>query len=293
MELSIILVNYNDRRHVEECLLSLQKAASAIEHEIIVVDNDSEDGSREFVARAFPAVRLIANSENSGFSRANNLGVRESRGEFFLFLNTDTVVPPGAIHGLLDHLKFEVSAGAAGPALLDGRNSFQVSFGRRVNFFAQFWQKLILNPYYKRVLKKSEKIRRVGWLSAACLLCRRKAFEQAGGFDENFFIYFEDIDLCGRMRKDGWKLFYVPHIRVFHDGGATTSRRPAASRLEYRKSQLYFYQKHNSRSSYRLLRFYIKLSVAFLAARGVFRGEEGAALRQNYQELLERNEGPR
>ncbi len=153
MELSIILVNYNDRRHIEECLLSLQKAASAIDHETIVVDNDSADGSREFVARAFPAVRLIANSENAGFSRAANLGVRESRGEFFLFLNTDTVVPPGAIHGLLDHLKFEGSAGAAGPALVDGRNFFQVSFGRRVNFFAQFWQKLILNPYYKRALK--------------------------------------------------------------------------------------------------------------------------------------------
>jgi GT2 family glycosyltransferase len=290
MELSIILVNYNDRKHVGECLSSLQKSMPPFEQEILVVDNHSTDGSPEWIAGSFPDVRLISNAENLGFARANNLGVWESRGEYLLFLNTDSVVPPGALAALVDCLKSDAAAGAAGPALLRHRHSFQVSFGRRVDFFAQFRQKLMLNPYHRLMLKRATKIRKTGWLSAACLLCRRRAFEEAGGFDENFFLYFEDIDLCVRMRKAGWKLIYVPHVRVFHEGGATTIPRRAASRFEYRKSQLYFYQKHNSRISLKLLRWYLRLNFQWLAARGAFRGEEGSLLREKYGRLL-RQEG--
>jgi GT2 family glycosyltransferase len=285
MELSIILVNYNDRRHIEACLSSLQENVPPVEHEIIVVDNASTDGSREWIARSFPAVRLIANADNAGFSRANNLGVKESRGEFLLFLNTDTVVTPGSIGRWLDHLGVDPTIGAAGPALLRKGGAVQVSFGKKVNFPAQLWQKLFLNPHYGRLLKKCAGTRNVGWLSAACLLCRRKAFEQVGGFDENFFIYFEDIDLCLRLREAGWKLAYIPETRIFHEGGATTSPRRDFSRYQYRKSQLSFYRKHNPGISLGLLRASLKVNLAFLFIRGAFRGEEGARLRRLYREL--------
>jgi GT2 family glycosyltransferase len=291
MDLSIVIVNYNDRRHLDACLSSLQKHPPSVGHEVIVVDNASSDGSRDWIAGAFPAVRLIANPENTGFSTANNLGVRESRGEFLLFLNSDTVVPPGALDGLLAKLKSDPSFGAAGPALLRGPRSYQVSFGRSVNFGAQFWQKLVLNSYHKVRQKKGGKDRAVGWLSAACLLCRRTAFERAGGFDERFFLYFEDIDLCLRWRLDGWKMVHVPAVRVFHEGGATTAPRAAASRFEYRKSQLYFYEKHNSRVSYGLLRTYLRLNFRYLAVRGAFQGEDGARLKQRYVDLLSRKSG--
>lgn len=291
MDLSIVIVNYNDRRHLDACLLSLQKHPPSVGHEVIVVDNASSDGSRDWIAGAFSAVRLIANPENTGFSTANNLGVRVSRGEFVLFLNSDTVVPPGALDGLLAKLKSDRSIGAAGPALVHGPRSYQVSFGRSVNFGAQFWQKLVLNPYHKVRRKRGGKDRTVGWLSAACLLCRRTAFEQAKGFDERFFIYFEDIDLCYRMRKAGWNLVHVPGIRVFHEGGATTSPRAAASRFEYRRSQLYYYRKHNSRVSYGLLRTYLRLNFRYLAVRGAFDGEDGARLKQRYADLLRRESG--
>lgn len=289
MELSIILVNYNDRRHIEACLSSLQENVPSVEHEIIVVDNASTDGSRELIARSFPAVRLIANADNAGFSRANNIGAKESRGEFLLFLNTDTVATPGSIGGWLDHLRADPSIGAVGPALLRGSGAVQVSFGKKVNFPAQLWQKLFLNPVYGRFLKKSAGTRSVGWLSAACLLCRRKAFEQAGGFDENFFIYFEDIDLCLRLREAGWKLVYIPGTRIFHEGGATTSPRRDFSRYQYRKSQLSFYRKHSPGISLSLLRASLKVNLVFLFIRGAFRGEEGARLRRLYRELLRKD----
>jgi len=285
MELSVILVNYNDRNHIEACLSSLRENGPSVEHEIIVVDNASTDGSRELIAHSFRSVRLIASAENAGFSRANNIGAKESRGEFLLFLNTDTVVTPGSIGALLDHLGADPSIGAAGPALLRKDGTVQVSFGNKVNFPAQLWQKLFLNPHYGRLLKKSAGTRSVGWLSAACLLCRRKAFEQVGGFDENFFIYFEDIDLCFRLRAAGWKLVYLPGTRICHEGGATTAPRRDFSRYQYRRSQLSFYRKHSPGMSLSLFRAFLKVNRALLFVRGAFRGDDGARLRRLYREL--------
>jgi GT2 family glycosyltransferase len=286
---SIVLVNHSDRRRLVECLASVRRDPDAAVCEILVVDNASTDGSSEAVRAAFPDIRVILNPDNAGFSKANNRGVAQSRGAFFLFLNTDTIVPPGAIAALLERLRSDPAVGAVGPALVHGPGDFQVSFGNRVGFAAQAFQKFVLNPRHKRALRKRRPEREVGWLSAACLLCRREAFEQAGGFDERFFLYFEDIDLCFRIRKAGWKLLFVPAVEVGHEGGATTSASPAvrvASRLEYRRSQLLFYGKHGSRISRRLLRASLRLNVAFLGARGAFRDEAGRILKARYRSLL-------
>jgi len=286
---SIILVNHNDRRRLLECLALVRRDPGAAECEILVVDNASTDGSPEAVRGAFPDVRVIANFDNVGFSKANNQGAAESRGAFLLFLNTDTLVPPGAIAALLDRLCADPSAGAAGPALVHGPGDYQVSFGNRVGFAAQVFQKFVLNPRHKRALRKMRPEREVGWLSAACLLCRREAFERAGGFDERFFLYFEDIDLCYRIRKAGGKLLFVPAVEIGHEGGGTTSATPgvrAASRFEYRRSQLLFYAKHSSRISRRLLRASLRVNVAFLGLRGAFRSEAGRVLKARYRALL-------
>ena len=292
---SIVIVNYNDRRRLLECLASVRRDPGAAEYEILVVDNASTDGSPEAVCGEFPGVRLIVNPENVGFSKANNQGVAQSRGAFLFFLNTDTLVPPGAIAALLERLRSDPSAGAAGPALVHGPGDYQVSFGNRVGYAAQIFQKFVLNPRYKRALRKRRPEREVGWLSAACLLCRREAFERAGGFDERFFLYFEDIDLCFRIRKAGWKLLFVPAVEVKHEGGATTSASPAvraASRFEYRRSQFRFYEKHSSRISRRLLRASLRANVAILGLRGAFRGEAGRALKAHYRTLLKVEKEP-
>jgi GT2 family glycosyltransferase len=301
VDLSIVLVNFNDGPRLRACLSSLAQNPPAAEHEILVVDNASADGSPDAVRREFPAVRVLANPVNAGFSAANNRGVAESRGPFLLFLNTDTIVPAGALDALLARVASDASIGGVGPALIRAPGDYQVSFGNRVGFFAQIFQKFVLNPRWKRALRRrgagraAKKEREVGWLSAACLLCRREAFERAGGFDERFFIYFEDVDLCARIRAAGWRLHFVPSVEVRHEGGATTTATPerrAASRLEYRRSQARYYRKHASRASRLLLRASLRVNVASLRLRGAFRGEAGRALAEGYRRLLRGEEGP-
>jgi GT2 family glycosyltransferase len=285
-ELSILLVNFNDRVHLGDCLTSVIESASGFDYEIVIVDNNSSDRSVEFIQKNFPRARLLSNNENFGFSKGNNQAIKQSRGAFILFLNTDTVIDPGALNLLLQKLKSNPELGAIGPALFPRKNVYQVSFGRRVNFLSQVFQKYFFNGYYRLILKISQREREVGWLSAACLLVRRQALEEAGFFDENFFLYFEDIDLCFRVKKRGWKLIYLPAARVFHAGGTTTTTKRLQSRYEYRRSQIYFYQKHNSKISLFLFRFYLRLNFWVLSLKGSFSKEENKGLRSQFYELL-------
>jgi len=256
-ELSVILVSFNDWIHLEKCLESLRTINPENDLEIVIVDNNSSDGSPDLVKTKFPEVKLICNSENLGFSKANNLGIRASAGEFVLFLNNDTIANAQALTVLLDEMKRNPSIGAVGPALLSGQDTYQVSFGKRIDFFSEFIQKGFLNLYYAKKLKSDHKDRDVGWLSAACLLVRRKALEEAGCFDENYFLYFEDIDLCYKIRQEDWILRFCPQAQIIHIGGTSTSAVKNSSRYHYRKSQIYFYRKHNSRLSQALLRAYL------------------------------------
>jgi len=284
LSVSVILVNYNDRTRLQACLSSLRAQEPA--PEIVVVDNASTDGSRDRVAAEFPEILWIGMPDNAGFGKANNAGVRAAKGDSVLFLNTDTIVPPGALKALAARLASDPAAAAVGPALRRPSGTFQVSFGRSVGLFGQTFQKFLLNPLHERTLPRSRRVRRVGWLSAACLLCRREVLEAAGGFDEDFFLYFEDIDLCARLRKAGGRLLFDPSVTVVHEGGSTTAPRPAASRFEYRRSQVLFYRKHRSAGSEAILRLLLRAEFRRLAGRGAFGGADGAALEARYRRLL-------
>lgn len=285
MDVTAILVNYNDRRHLGACLSALRTELRGGDA-IVLVDNASTDGSPEFVAAEFPEVRVIPNTRNAGFGAANNQGVQAASSDAVMFLNTDTVVQPGSVRRLLETLDGDPAVAAVGPALIRPDGSIQVSFGKTVSFFGQSIQKVVLNPYYKRVLPRRTGPRAAGWLSAACLLARTDAVRRVGGYDERFFIYFEDIDLCRRLARAGGGLIYEPRSRVLHDGGGSTSVRARESRFEYRRSQLYFYDKYASRLSGAFLRIYLRAAVALLNARGVFGDEEGRALRARYRRLF-------
>jgi len=274
VELSVIIVSHNARACLSDCLSSLERERAGRGWEILVVDNASDDGSADMVAGRFPSVRLVRNRENTGFAAANNLGIKKSRGRYFLFLNPDTRVLPGALDFLVRAMEARSEIGAAGPALLTGPRSFQVSFGGRVHFFKELVQKTVLNAVWRVRLRSARRQRSVAWVSGACLMVRRGALEKSGGFDDGFFLYFEDIDLCTRIRQAGFEVVFFPQSRVFHSGGASTSTVPLRSRLEYRRSQLRFYGKHNSGLSRRMLRIYLMLEARSSAS---FRRRESPA----------------
>lgn len=285
-ELSVIIVNYNDKSHLEKCIRSLEETGKNRIDEIIVVDNNSTDGSQEFILRNFSGVELISNIRNIGYPMANNQGIEKSTGRFILFLNPDTVVHPESLDLLLEEIKTNPYAGAVGPALLQGEKRYQISFGGARDFFSEIFQKCVLNFYYKFRLKFSRRKMEVNWVGGACLLTRRDVLVEAGLFDENFFLYFEDIDLCYRIRENGWKIIYLPLAEINHVGGASTGSRKLFSRYFYRKSQLYFYKKHNSRSSLFLLRLYLRISFSFLVFKGFVKKEKDLGERRKFFKLL-------
>lgn len=284
---SVIIVNHNGMDDLKVCLHSLAENCPGFE--IIVVDNNSTDGSREMISKQFPQVVLISNPDNRGFPAANNQGIRASKGHFLLFLNPDTVVYPQSLEILLTAIQQRPEYGGIGPALLTGENEVQISFGGRVGFLTQVLQKYCLNPYYQYVLKHRRKVRDVGWLSGACLLVRRDVIEQIGMFDEDFFLYFEDIDLCYRIRDKGWKLCYFPESKIFHSGGTSTGKHKQASRFFYRKSQLYFYSKHNSRLSLLMLRVYLGLNFLGRASLGILGEKQEFPTHHDFMALLKKN----
>lgn len=179
--------------------------------------------------------------------------------------------------------------GAVGPALLRGKNAYQVSFGSKVDFFRELVKKCFLNSYLKLRLKIRMRKKEVGWLSGACFLTRKDVLEKVGTYDENFFLYFEDIDLCYRMKKKGYKLLFLPQVRIFHKGGATTLRSKISSRYEYRKSQIYFYRKHNSRISLSLLRCYLWISFAFVFLFRYLKKDTDAVSRSQFLNSLKKS----
>lgn len=259
-ELSIIIVNFNDKDHLAECLSSIQNNLQSLSYEIIVVDNFSSDGSADMVAARFPQTKLMRNDANLGYPAANNIGIQKSQGDFLLFLNPDTLIYAGVIEGLMGELKNNPHIGGVAPALSLGPDKYQVSFGWEVNFWTELVKKCGLNAYYSSVMKRKKHSRQVHWLSGACLLTRKKAVDEAGRFDEQFFLFFEDIDLCFRMRKLGWALVILPEYEILHHAGSATDKTPWKSRYHYRKSQLYFYKKHCSSVSQVLLKIYLWLN---------------------------------
>jgi len=284
--LSVILVNYNGKDYISKCLDSIKESIQGIKSEIIVVDNHSTDGSAEILQKNHPDIRLLRNHKNLGFSKANNQGLRASSGNYILIINPDTRLYSNSIKKLLAEIKKSPDIGGVGPALINNKKDVQVSFGGRVNFFSEALKKTFLNRFYKYQLKKNGKKRDVEWLSAACFMSTQEVLKKAGMFDEKFFLYFEDIDLCKRIRKEGWRLVYQPEAKVFHEGGASTKKRKLNSRFYYRKSQLYFYRKHSPAFSFFLLQVFLSINFVFVLFQGFFKKNKNLKDRIRFFKLL-------
>ena len=243
--LSIVIVSFNARADLERCLESLHAAPPRAAHEIVVVDNASSDGSAE-AARRWPGVTVMANPFNTGFAAANNTGIRATAGEFVLLLNSDTIVPAGAIDRLLDALKERPAAAVIGPRLVDAEGRAELSFGRTLGPFNELRQKSrARRPAVVDALTRQPHA--PDWVSGACLLVRRADAEAVGLLDERYFMYIEDVDFGVAMRARGRQVLFTPDVEVVHLRGRSARTAADATERAYRRSQMAYYEKHRPR----------------------------------------------
>jgi N-acetylglucosaminyl-diphospho-decaprenol L-rhamnosyltransferase len=248
-ELTIVIVSFNARADLLACLASLATRPLSISHEIVVVDNASTDGSLEAARGA--GVRVIALDRNVGFAAANNAGIRGSSSELILLLNSDTVVPAGAIDALVARLRAVPEAGIAGPRLVDAQGQPELSFGPMLDPHREWLRKRTMKliergdpPTLDWLRNETSREAFVDWVTGACLLVWRKDAVAAGLLDERFFLYLEDVDFCHSIRKLGRKILFTPVATVTHLRGRSRAAQPDASRRRYRASHLAFYTKH-------------------------------------------------
>lgn len=250
MDLSILIVNWNTRDLLAGCLESLPQAVGVRPYEIIVVDNGSTDGSTAVVRACYPEIHLVENRENLGFVRATNQAIAISRGRFLLLLNSDTVAPPESLARMVEFMDHHPDVGACGPKLVNPDGSFQASYAHFPTLLSESLSVFGLNrrlygPYHPSPPPRpDDRPGPVDWLPGACLLLRRQAIEAIGPLDEGFWMYSEDTDLCYRIHRAGWKVYYLPDVEIIHLGGASSRQcRPESVGRLYR-SKMRFFRKH-------------------------------------------------
>jgi N-acetylglucosaminyl-diphospho-decaprenol L-rhamnosyltransferase len=251
LTLTIVIVSFNARDDLAAALDSLVAHPPAVAHEIVVVDNASTEDVPAMLRTRFPGVRVIEAGGNLGFARANNLGIRQSRGDLVLLLNPDTIVPAGAIDRLVRQLLATPEAVAAGPRLVDSGGEAELSFGRTYTPWSEAARKVTLTMQAQGVglvrrgiARATSREQFVDWVSGACLLVRRAAGDRAGWLDERYFMYAEDVDFCAALRADGGKVLFTPAAEIVHRRGRSGASRPGPTQQAWRESHLAFYRKH-------------------------------------------------
>jgi GT2 family glycosyltransferase len=269
----VVIVSWNARDDLLACLRSLQTVTLPLE--VVVVDNASADGSAAAAGTAAPHARVIEAGDNLGFARACNLGWRATSAPYVLFLNPDAEVTPGAVEALEALLEARPEVGIVGPATRYADGSPQVSFGPDLTPLGEWRQQRRVRGVRARdprVLAALEtqisREHEPAWVSASCLLARRSLLETLAGFDERFFLYEEDVDLCLRALRAGARVVFTPSARVVHRLGRSMDRGSRRARIEYDRSHLYFYRKHRGMLATVLLRLYLGVTGVALLIRG-------------------------
>lgn len=269
--LSVVLVCWNNKAYLEPCLRSLFEADLRTPFDVIVIDNGSTDGSQAMLRASFPEVTIIENDRNAGLSRASNQGIDASTGRYVLLLNNDTLVNGPSLDAMAAFLDSTPDAGAVGGRLLNPDGSFQAAFAPFSTLREEF---LIATGIGDRLWpgypsnRDATEVRAVGWISSACLLLRRAALAQVGVLDEEYFIYGDEADLQYRLRRAGWKVYYLPAASTIHYGGRSMDRW-RRRKMVYR-GKLLFYRKHYGWLRTMLLRgMFAGLSMAKLLCWGV------------------------
>lgn len=263
--LAIVIVSYNVRDDLDACLQSIVGRTQPLDTTIVVVDNASTDGTPDLIQARHPGVRVIETGENLGFARANNVGIRATTSDLVLLLNPDTVVPDGAIQRLAQTLERSPDAACVGPRLVDAAGRPELSFGWTISPIGELRQKIVGALYDRNVSAAANWVERQTresgareWISAACLLARRSSLDAVGLFDERYFMYTEDVDLCASFRARGCAVLFDAGVTVTHRRGQSAATNPRTDVLR-RQSQIAYYEKHHP-GWVPLLRAYLKVT---------------------------------
>jgi GT2 family glycosyltransferase len=255
VSLSVVIVSWNAKAYLEECLQSLAEDVYDGPMEIVVVDNASSDGSADMVKRQFPAVTLIRNAANLGFSKANNIGIRRCTGDYIALVNSDIHVLKGCLSELVAFSESQADVGVVGPKIIGRDGKRQVSH----KGFPRLWNSLcralaldVLLPRmalfngYLKWHEAPDGVTPVDILSGCFLVAKRRAIDQVGLLDERFFIYGEDMDWCKRFWQGGWKAMFVPEARAIHYGGASSANAPLRFAVEMQRADCQYWAKHHT-----------------------------------------------
>jgi N-acetylglucosaminyl-diphospho-decaprenol L-rhamnosyltransferase len=254
-DVSIILVSWNTRDLLLNCLQSLPAAVGDLRADVWVVDNGSTDGSVAAVHKHFPLVQLIQNKSNPGFAAANNQAIAASAGRYALLLNSDTIAEPASIKQLVRFADTHPRAGIVGAQLLNPDRSFQASYANFPSLHSELLSVTGVGPrlfgywYPSYGPRHSGITRRVDWVQGACMLARKASIKQAGLMDEQYFMYNEEIDWCLQMWKAGWEVWYLPAARITHYGGQSTRQVGHAMVQALYRSKVRFFRKHYGQTS--------------------------------------------
>ncbi len=280
MQLSVIILNYNVRYFLEQCVLSVQEAITAIDAEIIVVDNNSSDGSVLMMKEKFPAVKLIENTENFGFPKGNNIGFRQAKGNYICILNPDTVVAEDTFVKILAFAERQYNLGIIGCRLIDGTGNFLpeskrgiptpwVAFTKIFGLYKIFPKTKLFNQYYAQYLDENE-TGKVDILVGAFMFLKKELYGELNGFDENCFMYADDIDLSYRALLLEKNNFYFHETTVLHYKGESTVKDENYMK-RFQESMNFFYQKHFKKS--RFFSIFIKIGAFLFSTAKMFQGK--------------------
>ena len=272
-DLSVIIVSWNVRELLADCLASVH--ANAPDAEVIVVDSASSDGSASMVRERFPWVTLIAERENVGFTRGNNIALARARGRYVLLLNPDTVVHGDALARMVAYLDAHPQVGIVGPRVLNADGSTQSTRRRfptlRTAFFESTWlqgyaPRRLLERYYVQD-QPDEGTFEVDWVQGCALMARREVYEQIGGLDEGYVMYSEELDWCKRAKEAGWHVVYLGEARITHYGGQSSAQVPARKHIYFQQSKIRYFRKFHGRAAAWTLRAFLIASYALQLAQ--------------------------
>jgi hypothetical protein len=277
VKLSIVIVCWNDWAVIRPCLESIFAGTQSISFEVIVSDNGSSDGSPELIRHNYPLVRVIENRANLGFAKGNNIGIQASTGEYVLILNPDTLIPVGALNNWIAFADSRLAAGAFGCRVLNPDGTYQIS----ARPFPTVLRDAVAALYLRRLARlatvfisdtytgwQGDSECDIDWQSGCCVMFRGSVLKQLGGFDEQFFYHFEEVDLCRRVWNAGRSIVYTPKVSITHLGGQSVNRFPVRFALEVQRNRYRYFYKHFGPKGARRCR-YTALAWFFLRQLGL------------------------